>query len=59
MRIPVPAGLVAVLLAGAALAVDPPKAAEVSLEPVKWPQLEQILAGHKGKVVVLDVWAEY
>jgi hypothetical protein len=39
------------------------KAAEpepaVALHVVKWPELEKAIAAHKGKVVVLDVWAEY
>jgi hypothetical protein len=30
-----------------------------TLQVVKWPELEKAIASHKGKVVVLDVWAEY
>ena len=43
----------------------PPKAAakpaeaDVTLQVVKWPELEKAIASHRGKVVVLDVWAEY
>jgi hypothetical protein len=33
--------------------------ADVKLEVVNWPQLERAIAAHKGKVVVIDVWAEY
>jgi hypothetical protein len=32
---------------------------EVTLAAVKLPQLDQALAAQKGKVVVLDVWANY
>jgi hypothetical protein len=32
---------------------------EVTLSTVKWPQLESAIASYKGKVVVLDVWAEF
>ena len=35
------------------------KEPEVTLQAVKWPELEKAIAAHKGKVVVLDVWAEY
>ena len=34
-------------------------AADVTLDVVKWPQLERVIAAHKGKVVLIDVWAEY
>ena len=33
--------------------------AAVALTTVKWPDLEKLLAEHRGKVVLLDVWAEY
>jgi hypothetical protein len=33
--------------------------ADVALKVVKWPELERAIGAHKGKVVVLDVWAEY
>jgi thiol-disulfide isomerase/thioredoxin len=36
---------------------DPP--ADVKLEVVKWPGLEKTLSGHKGKVVVIDLWADF
>jgi hypothetical protein len=32
---------------------------EVSLPVVKWPELQPAIVAHKGKVVVVDVWAEY
>jgi hypothetical protein len=32
---------------------------QVALQVVKWPELEKAIAAHKGKVVVLDIWAEY
>ena len=36
------------------------KAAEpATLQIVKWPELERAIAAHKGKVVVIDIWAEY
>ena len=38
---------------------DAAPAAEVTLQVVKWLELEKAIASHKGKVVVLDVWAEY
>ena len=31
----------------------------ITLTAVKWLDLESAIAAHKGKVVVLDVWAEY
>jgi hypothetical protein len=31
----------------------------VTLQVVKWPELAKAIASHKGKVVVLDIWAEY
>jgi hypothetical protein len=43
------------------VAATPPAPPEpaVTLQVVKWPELEKAIAAHKGKVVVLDVWAEY
>jgi hypothetical protein len=32
---------------------------EVTLTPVKWPELQKAIASHKGNVVVLDVWGEF
>jgi thiol-disulfide isomerase/thioredoxin len=40
-----------------AMSADPP--ADVKLEVVKWPALEKALAAHKGKVVVIDIWADF
>ncbi len=31
----------------------------VTMTPVKWPDLEKAIAAHKGKIVVLDLWAEF
>jgi hypothetical protein len=31
----------------------------VTLAAVKWPELESAIAAQQGKVIVLDVWAEY
>jgi thiol-disulfide isomerase/thioredoxin len=39
------------------LLADPPS--EVKLETVKWPALEKAIAAHKGKVVVIDLWADF
>jgi len=32
---------------------------EVKLEVVKWPGLEKAIAAHKGKVVLIDIWADF
>jgi len=40
-----------------ALSADPPT--DVKLEIVKWQALEKTIASHKGKVVVIDIWADY
>lgn len=67
------AAAVVALVFAACATNDPPKPApargeaaqgatqepEVALRVVKWPELEKAIAAHKGKVVVLDVWAEY
>lgn len=37
----------------------PPAATEVKIQSVKWPQLQSAIAAHKGKVVVIDLWAEF
>jgi thiol-disulfide isomerase/thioredoxin len=34
-------------------------ASEVLLKAVKWPELEKAIAAQKGKVVVIDVWADF
>jgi len=39
--------------------VSTPAAAEATLTVVKWPELESAVAAHRGKVVVMDVWADY
>ena len=31
----------------------------IALRAVKWPRFQEVLASHRGKIVVLDVWAEY
>jgi thiol-disulfide isomerase/thioredoxin len=50
----------ALTFAGLAVA-DSPKSsdADVKLTVVKWPELEKAIASHKGKVVVIDMWADY
>jgi thiol-disulfide isomerase/thioredoxin len=52
-------GLVVTLVATFAVADAPKPETEVTLEFVKWPELAKAIAGHKGKVVVMDVWANY
>jgi len=42
----------------AVVKAEPPEP-EVTLQVVKWPELAKATASHKGKVVVLDIWAEY
>jgi thiol-disulfide isomerase/thioredoxin len=49
--------LVTFLLASPALFGDPP--AQVTLDVVKWPGLEKAIAAHKGKVVLIDIWADF
>lgn len=39
--------------------VSTPAAPATTLTAVKWPELETALAAHRGKVVVMDVWADY
>jgi hypothetical protein len=34
-------------------------ATDIALKSVKWPELEKAIAAHKGRIVVLDLWAEY
>lgn len=36
-----------------------PSPADIKLVRVKASEIENIIAGHKGKVVVVDVWAEF
>jgi thiol-disulfide isomerase/thioredoxin len=43
------------LIGSAALAQD----GGVKLNSVKWPELEKAIAAQKGKVVVIDVWADF
>jgi hypothetical protein len=51
---------VAAALTGLAPApADAPPDGAVTLEVVKLPELRKAIESHKGKVVVLDVWAEY
>jgi hypothetical protein len=35
------------------------KIGEVTLTPVKWPELQAAIAAQKGKVVLLDIWGEF
>jgi PBP1b-binding outer membrane lipoprotein LpoB len=32
---------------------------DVTLKSVKWPELEKAIAAHKGRIVVIDLWANY
>lgn len=57
-----------VLLAGCSGSTPTPEAkkesmakpaGEVALKVVKWPELEKAIADQKGKVVVLDIWADF
>lgn len=50
-----------ILIAGCSSPPPPsaPVASEVTLNVVKLPELEKVIASHQGKVVVLDMWAEY
>ena len=46
----------------AALALTLPAARaadDVTLKKVKYDELARVIAGHKGKVVVVDFWATY
>lgn len=36
-----------------------PADADVKLQVVKWQDFEKAIASHKGKVVVIDLWADY
>jgi hypothetical protein len=36
-----------------------PVTSDIALRVVKWPELETILAAQRGKILVLDIWAEY
>ena len=49
-------GVLAVLLTTAAFAAEP---AAVTLETVKYPELCKAVRAQRGKVVVVDVWADF
>jgi hypothetical protein len=52
--------LAACLTLALALPATPARAAEeVTLKKVKYDELTRLIAGHKGKVVVVDFWASY
>jgi hypothetical protein len=36
-----------------------PGSSEITLKPISYAGLTDAVRGHKGKVVVVDVWAEY
>ena len=38
---------------------QPAKADDIKLVPIKATEVEKVVSSHKGKVVVLDVWAEF
>lgn len=46
----------ALILSTVAAASEPDA---VKLDVVKWPALEKAIAAQKGKVVVIDIWADY
>ena len=37
----------------------PAKTDDIKLLPIKAADIEKVIAAHKGKVIVLDVWAEF
>jgi hypothetical protein len=49
----------AAALAAPAVADDKPAAAEVELKSVKYDALKAAVRAQRGKVVVVDVWAEF
>ena len=58
IRISVPFTLCSLCLCGSfslLRATEP----DVKLEVVKWPALEKAIASHKGKVVLIDIWADF
>jgi len=73
IRTAVRPALALALLAGVSACGTPPPAAptavqvekvssdesQVALRVVKWPELEKAIASHTGKVVVVDIWAEW
>ncbi len=36
-----------------------PSGDDIALKIIKWPALEKAIGAHKGKVVVMDVWADF
>jgi len=42
-----------------AVAASPAPSQEVTLKKIKYDELAKVIAGHKGKVVVVDFWATY
>jgi hypothetical protein len=53
------AALIPLAGCGGAPAPTAAPAKEIKLEVVKYPEFAAALAAHKGKIVVLDIWAEY
>ena len=51
--------LTACLTLTLALPLAPRAADEITLKKVKYDELSKIIAGHKGKVVVVDFWGSY
>jgi len=37
----------------------PAPAGGITFKIVRWPELEAAIAAHRGKVVLIDLWAEY
>jgi hypothetical protein len=53
-------GLIALCLASAgAGAPERSAGGEVTLRPVKYAELGKIVRGYRGKVVLVDYWADY
>jgi thiol-disulfide isomerase/thioredoxin len=48
---------IAIVCGGAAPAAEPKS--EIKIEKIKAAEVEKIVAAHKGKVVVVDVWASF
>ena len=51
--------IAAFFLAGSTCVLAAEPKDEIKLEKIKAADVEQAIAAHKGKVVVLDVWGEF
>ena len=52
-------GISALMIATTSSRAQAPKDAKIELENVNFVQLEKAIAAHKGKVVLVDVWADF